>query len=153
MVVDSPEFAVTDWLLATGGGTTVMKTVAVLLTRPVAVSVTLNWKLSLPVYPALGVKVTSGPLPLSWPSAGGMVMMKASGSPLGSVLARVISLAAPASTVIDWLLAAGGGRTFREMVAMLLTRPVAVSVAVNWKRSLPVKPALGARRSDRCPSR
>ncbi len=66
----TPTSVVTDWLLATGGGITMMETVAVLLTRPVAVSVTVKAKLSLPEKPAVGVYVRLAPLPVSVPLLG-----------------------------------------------------------------------------------
>src|SRR5579871_2059522 len=52
------------------GVITVMETVAVLLIRPVAVSVTVKAKLSLPEKPAVGVYVRLAPLPVSVPLLG-----------------------------------------------------------------------------------
>src|SRR5207245_9605804 len=99
---------------------TLMETVAVLLTRPLAVSVTVNWKLSLPEKPALGVYVRLAPEPLSVPLVGFVVIVYVSGSLLGSVLVSVIALATPWPVATDWLLATGGGMTLMETVAVLL---------------------------------
>ncbi len=83
------------------------------------------------------------PLPVSVPPLGPEVTWKVNGSPLGSELVKVIALAAPSLVVTDWLLATGAGVTVIETVAVLLTRPVVVSVTVNVKLSLPRKPELG----------
>ena len=83
------------------------------------------------------------PLPVSVPLLGPEITWKVNGSPLGSVLVNVIALATPWLVVTDWLLATGAGVTVIETVAVLLTRPVVVSVTVNAKLSLPEKPVLG----------
>ncbi len=83
------------------------------------------------------------PLPVSVPLLGPEVTRKVNRSPLGSVLVNAIALATFTLVVTDWLLATGGGITVIETVAVLLTRPVVVSVTVNVKLSPPEKPALG----------
>ena len=77
------------------------------------------------------------------PLLGPAVTWKVNGSRLGSVLVNVIAWATPWLAVTDWLLATGAGVTVIETVAVLLIRPVAVSVTAYAKLSLPEKPALG----------